>query len=77
MSMETYTPEQFARSLYLRGYMGKRKAAQYVSEHPKEVWFESDFEEVYDVINREPMRNKPIKGLTANGKNLFAPESME
>ena len=77
MSMETYTPEQFARSLYLRGYMGRKKAAEYVSDHPKEVWLESDFEKVYDDVNREPMRSKPIKGLTTNGKNLFAPESMK
>lgn len=73
---EKYTPKQFARSLALRGYMGPKKAEQYVAEHPKEVWLESDFEKVYDEIHREHMRNKPIKGLTSNGQNKFAPENM-
>lgn len=76
-NIETYTPEQFARSLYLRGYMGRKKAAEYVSDHPKEVWLESDFEEVFHETNREPMRNKPIKGLTSNGNNVFSPEHIK
>lgn len=76
MSAETYTPEQFIKSLTLRGYMGSKMAKRYVEEHPKEVWEESDFEKVYDDIHREPMRSKPIKGLTSNGSNKFAPENM-
>ena len=76
-NIETYTPEQFMKSLTLRGYLGPKMAKKYVEEHPKEVWLETDFEKVYDDVNREPMRSKPIKGLTSNGKNLFAPESMK
>lgn len=74
--METYTHEQFANSLYVRGYFKTRSEAEkYVVEHPKEVYTEDDFQEVYHDENLigDYMRNKPIKALS-NGRNRFDAE---
>lgn len=76
MNMETYTPEQFARSLYLRGYFKSKAAAEkYVKDNPKDEYTENDFENIYHDANlgEEYMRNTPIKGLTADGRNKFDP----
>lgn len=72
--MDTYTPEQFIKSLVVRGYCNKGKAKQYVEENPKEVYLESDFEVVYHEVNKEYMRSEPIKGKTADGRDKFDPQ---
>ena len=71
MSAEIYTPEQFAKSLAMRGYMKKYQAEKYVRENPKDEYKESDFEIAYRDINRECMRANPIKGLASDGRNMF------
>lgn len=68
---ETYTPEQFEKSLVLRGYMKTHEARKYVSDSKKEQYTELDFEDAYRAANREYMRNEPIRGLTSDGRNKF------
>lgn len=72
--MDTYTPEQFAKSLVIRGYMSDSKAKKYVADHPKEIYQETDFEDAYHDANKECMRSEPIKGLTSDGRNKFDPQ---
>ena len=74
--MDTYTPKQFARSLFLRGYCTEKQArlyVQYIGQYTtNKTYTEEDFEEAYRYFNKEYMRSNPIRGLTSDGQNRLS-----
>ena len=68
---ETYTRDEFIRSMTLRFSISEKTAGKYADEHPKESYTEDDLADAWRAFNPEQVGGI-IYGLTTDGQNKFS-----
>lgn len=74
--MEVYTPEEFVRTIKLRGMTFRKTVIQeYLVRHPKKEYTEDDLMDYYHETEKHPVRHT-IHGSASDGQNLFSASNM-
>lgn len=75
---EQYTPEQFVRSIKLRGYPGRKQDIQkYLEEHPKQYYSEEDLIDYYYQHSGAHIGGRTRPNLCADGQDSHSPSAMK
>lgn len=76
--MTTYTPEDFAHCVSLRGYGKRKDALEWCRENGIEAPTEDDFEACYRDLNKPVIqrRNSPYIALNIDGSNPVATQNV-
>lgn len=73
-----YTPEQFAKSVKLRGYPGTKQDIQmYLEEHPKPLYDEDDLMDYYHRNSQEHIGGRFRPNLCSDGQDRYSPSAMQ